>query len=400
MDHALPDQADEPSLPAPWTCADPSTFAWTVLHERHPVLVRTVAEAHPYGPHQLRALDRLLEESTSGVLRPLPDDRHDAEAWRNWTAGHTGMRWDAAPFLLAESYFYRRLLDAIDFFAPGPWFWIDPFAHQKDAELGDPALTDELSGLDRLRDLDQDERLRQLLHASLWGNRADLGFAAHRETTDVRHQPGDGALVADDTTSTISVLRSGPGHVCLVADNAGRELLADLVLIDELISTTGVDSVNVHVKPTPYYVSDATTADVAACLRRLARAGGEAARIAERIRQAFADGRLTVTTHWFNTAPCAYAAMPPDLEAALAAAGLVIFKGDLNYRRVFGDRHWSPSTPCAVAGSYFPSPFVVLRTLKSDVLVGADERITTTLETREPGWRTSGTYALLQHVVP
>ena len=34
----------------------------------------------------------------------------------------------------------RDLLAAVDFFAPGPWHWLDPFAHLKTAELVDPAL--------------------------------------------------------------------------------------------------------------------------------------------------------------------------------------------------------------------------------------------------------------------
>ncbi|MEV0611489.1 ARMT1-like domain-containing protein [Polymorphospora rubra] len=58
--------------------------------------------------------------------------------------------------------------------------------------------------------------------------------------------------------------------MCLVADNAGRELLADLVLVDHLLAAGLAERVTLHVKPYPYYVSDATTADVVGCLRRLA----------------------------------------------------------------------------------------------------------------------------------
>ena len=35
----------------------------------------------------------------------------------------------------SESYFYRRVLDAVGFFEPGPWRGVDPFAPLKRAEL-------------------------------------------------------------------------------------------------------------------------------------------------------------------------------------------------------------------------------------------------------------------------
>ena len=49
-------------------------------------------------------------------------------------------------------------------------------------------------------------------------------------------------------------------------------------------------------------------------------------------------------------------------------------KGDLNYRRLVGDRLWPPTTPFADVTAYFPGPVAALRTLKSDVIVGLDAR--------------------------
>jgi len=204
------------------------------------------------------------------------------------------MPWLDAPFLWSESYFYRRLLDAIGFFEPGPWRWVDPFEDLKAAELADPGLEPDLAALDDLQRLPAGEQGAAKLLASLWGNRADLGFRIGR-SPQAREQESS-RLVADDSADLRAAL--GPdASVIIVADNAGRELLADLVLIDHLLQQGHARAIMLHVKPWPYYVSDATTTDVLACLRRLARTSGSAAEIAHRVHAAMADGRLGLYTH-------------------------------------------------------------------------------------------------------
>jgi len=70
-----------------------------------------------------------------------------------------------------------------------------------------------------------------LLLASLWGNRADLGFRIGVEATDGNHHDAAG-LIADDTVPLLTALHSGPQTIAVIADNAGRELLSDLILIE------------------------------------------------------------------------------------------------------------------------------------------------------------------------
>src|SRR5690606_32721332 len=133
--------------------------------------------------------------------------------------------------------------------------------------------------------------------------------------------------------------RGGPGRVCLIADNAGRELLADLVLVDHLLQTGRADRVELHLKSHPYYISDATGADLLACLNRLRTAGGEAATIGTRLWQGLRGGHLHLEAHPFYCTPLTFHDLPPELAARFTPAKLVIIKGDLNYRRLVGDRH-------------------------------------------------------------
>ncbi|CAM5746177.1 hypothetical protein SAFG77S_00801 [Streptomyces afghaniensis] len=89
--------------------------------------------------------------------------------------------------------------------------------------------------------------------------------------------------------------------------------------------------------------------------------------------------------------------MPADLRADFASATLTVVKGDLNYRRLVGDRLWAPTTPFPDVTAYFPGPVAALRTLKSDVITGLDARTEAELVAAEDQrWRTSGTHALIQ----
>lgn len=382
--------------PAPVILGDePGSFPHSVLAERHPAIVRQVREAFPYGPEQHRALDALVESCAKGVIEPPPADASDRDHWAAWGMDeYVGRSWFDVPWLWSESHFYRRLLDAVGYFGPGPWQGIDPFRPSKLAELRSRETDEELAALDDLADRPAAERTEALLHGSLWGNRADLGFRLSDADAEARAAvPG---LVADDG-DTLRRLLTDADTLCLIADNAGRELIPDLLLIAHLLAHGSIRRAVLHVKPYPYYVSDATTADVVDALRRLTDAPGAAAGYGRRLWSAMADGSLTVRAHPFSCAPLPYADLPDDFRAELAAATLTLVKGDLNYRRLVGDRRWPPTTAFAEVTAHFPGPVAALRTLKSDVITGLDADTEAALvAAEEQRWRTSGTHALIQ----
>lgn len=393
----MPDRSDTPLAPV-LLADEPGSFPHSVLAERHPAIIRQVRESFPYDPERHRALDALLASCAKGVIEPLPADAHDRGRWTAWGAdAYTGRSWFDVPWLWSESYFYRQLLEAVGYFTPGPWQGIDPFRPSKLAELDAPETDEELAALDSLADRPADEQDRALLHGSLWGNRADLGFrlsdAGHGETSS-----DTPPLVADDSETLWSLLPpSGAATLCLIADNAGRELVPDLLLIAHLLTEGRVGRAVLHIKPYPYYVSDATHADVLDALRRLTAAPGAAATYGHTLWSAMTDGRLVVRAHPFSSGPLPFAEMPGDLREELATATLTIVKGDLNYRRLVGDRLWPPTTPFAEVTAHFPGPVAALRTLKSDVITGLDARTEAALvEAEGQKWRTGGTHALIQ----
>ena len=374
------------------TAADAAAFPHSVFHVRHPKVIAQVKAALPYGPAQLSALDSFLDQTLHGTLDPLPqDDAGDRAQWDRWGQGYLGrgLRWTDAPFLWAESYFHRRLLSATGYFT-GPWRGVDPFGPMKAASLGGAGLAAELAGLGPTAALSLPERDRAALHASLWGNRADLGFQL------VAGAPVVPEVLVDDGPSLFAHLDASPGPVNLVADNAAEELVYDLLLIDHLLRTGRATRLALYLKPRPYYVSDATAQDFALGVRLLGTIPGPAADAAGRLRAACAQGRLVIHTPEFFCAPLGFDALPQDLVRAVAEARLTVFKGDLNYRRLVGDRLWDEQTPFRALTSYLPGPVAALRTYKSEVSVGIDPDTAAKLDAAEPGWRYAGRHAVIQ----
>ncbi|WP_207922273.1 damage-control phosphatase ARMT1 family protein [Saccharopolyspora terrae] len=366
------------------------SFGWRVFHERHPVMIERLLSAHPFGPDVREALSALLRQSTGGVVEPLEDDAPDHGVWAGWIADQVGRPWAETSFLWAESYFFRKLLAATGFFAPGPWRGVDPFAPMKRAELHNAATDETLKALDELPHLSAADRDAAVVQAAVWGNQADLAFQLSTDASGATS-----GLVAGSPEEFWSLFGE-PGAVHLVADNSAGELAADLVLVDRLLTTGRADHVVLHVKPNPYYVSDATPSDVLEVLNHLTGTSGEAGDIGRRVQESLRAGEIAVRSHPFFCAPGDFSEMPDDLRADFASAAVTIFKGDLNYRRLVGDRHWPATRPFDEAVSYFPGPLAALRVLKSEVVVGLSAGTVSSLDEGEEPWRTKGSHALIQ----
>lgn len=118
----------------------------------------------------------------------------------------------------------------------------------------------------------------------------------------------------------------------------------------------------------------------------------------------FDSGKFSIRHHSFWTTGYSFHAMEdvaPGLFKCLRGPALVIFKGDLNYRKLTRDGLWPHSTPFVDAlgplGSGSGIKVLALRTNKADVCVGVDPDRLELLEASAPdeAWVRNGKYGVI-----
>ncbi|RPI32560.1 MAG: protein-glutamate O-methyltransferase family protein, partial [Chloroflexota bacterium] len=374
----------QPSLPLPEPLrgADENSFAQYSVVVRLVDIGRRALSENKLPLERAVKLERLVTEIPSAPIRLLDDtDSPDAAEWQGYISPYLGLDWLQVPWFFAEEYFYRRILEATGYFEPGAGQGVDPFEDQKRLgletsqegyRLMSAALNRRLAGTGSRRDA-----LHALLNADLWGNQSDLSLWPAGETGKPDHADGDRAsafLLVDHSEAVLDHLyQQDPqrAQVEFWVDNAGFELVCDLCLADFLLSAGLAATVHLHLKAQPTFVSDAMIKDVRSTISSLSQDRDADVRLfAGRLAGHVESGRLMLDEHTFWTSPLAAWEMPPDLYQRFSQSHLVISKGDANYRRILGDRHWPYTTPIDQIVSYFPAPLLLLRALKSEVAAG------------------------------
>jgi uncharacterized protein with ATP-grasp and redox domains len=395
---------DVRALPPLIMTSEPGSFAWQVIHTRQPRLLDEALRQNDFPEAIRHDVLSLRRELTNGYIRGLNEDAPDRAFWDEAVLPYRGRSWFEVPFLWGEAFFYRRLLEATRYFQPGDWQGIDPFRARKQDELAQPVARQLVETTLNAASDDLTQQFALVVQGSLWGNQADLSFRYHQasqtggepEATPAPPSENEHVLIDQSAQLWQAVQATDCRRVALIADNVGSELLLDLVLCDFLLERGIVEQVTLHLKPQPFFISDAMPQDVDDSLLLLEQSGGVLANLAARLRVQSETGQLVQQTHWFYPTPLSYAQLPADLAAQLAEADMVILKGDLNYRRLAGDRFWPHTTPFEGVAASFPAPLVLLRTIKSEVMLGLDEATIERVQQADPDWLVSGQWSVIQ----
>ncbi|KAI0744716.1 hypothetical protein C8Q76DRAFT_789208 [Earliella scabrosa] len=394
------------------------------------------------------------------VLPKIPDDGEALTDIYNSELEHLAEKnqntWLTVPWLYSECYLYRLIRSF--FVQTKYWKDYDPFLSQKEATFQKSSkaiyqLATTMHELERDKDTlasDPDNLkiiFKEMIQMCLWGNATDLSMLTHLSHDDIQHLQTVGKdaqaaraeyILRDDQEKVWTHLTSLSGktdsRIDFVLDNAGFELFTDFVFADFLVTYTPyVSKVVFHPKLIPWFVSDVTPPDFKSATASLLSPtffpqestpeGAPAASASEESREHLsamvkrwesyiASGvfSLSVPIDYplgasdlkanFWTSPYPYWNMKelaPELFSDLASSNLVIFKGDLNFRKLTGDVQWPPSTPFEeaigpIAGSF---PILSLRTNKADVIVAVDPDVAKKLDESGEKWRYNGKYALV-----
>lgn len=253
-----------------------------------------------------------------------------------------------------------------------------------------------------------------LLQVALWGNKCDLSISSGSENSQkqcvleqLSHLKPN--ILADDTTVTLSTLRGAANpksgqtvRIDIVLDNAGFELVTDLCLAEILLVSGLASSIHFHGKAMPWFISDVTEEDFSWTLHTMQATNNQAlSHFGSKWRSRLQDRSWVFKAHYFWTLPYDYSKMrdkAPDLYQDLGQAYLVFFKGDLNYRKLVGDRNWDPTTPfCTSLRGFHPAPLCSLRALKADTVAGLKPGVAKEVQKKEGNWQTSGNWATISY---
>lgn len=382
------------SLPPYIMTSDEGSFAQKTIHGRKPLIIDMALSSNNFTPDIKRAFVELKQELIHGWISPLDEITDDHDVWQQDLALWVGKSWYEIPWFLAETYFYRRILAISRYFHPGPFNKVDPFELPKNEDIQDGlGVFEEIYS--SLLQAAPDQNFRDVINKALWGNRGDLslmnpvdtgmGSQAHR-------------IILDQTDQAYKYLNlAKPAKVAYFFDNVGKELYFDLALIDYLLQSELAALVTCYLKNQPFFVSDAMPGDVMQTVDHMMRSDTPQVRqLSQRLLNSIKTGQIELLAPPFFTCSRMYREMPEDLQQQLKLHDLVILKGDVNYRRVMGDRHWPLTTPVAMAAGYFPTNFLSLRTLKSELALGLTSDILNKVESEaDPDWLTNGKRGLI-----
>ena len=237
-----------------------------------------------------------------------------------------------------------------------------------------------IKGAETPEQLEQAEQVlfTEMCEICLWGNATDLSLLTDLSYEDIQKLQGSEArkaseknILVNDLGKAFKVLTTAQKEgkkdrrVDIVLDNAGFELFVDLVLAGYLLASGLATTVVFHPKSIPWFVSDVLPTDFAALLSALADSQSFYSDLSEddkhigkqpvplsEVEQAnlqflfqnwsmmHAEGQLMLRPNDFWTAAGSYWRLPkgePELYEDLKQSELVIFKGDLNYRKLTAD---------------------------------------------------------------
>ncbi|KAK5121911.1 hypothetical protein LTR85_004483 [Meristemomyces frigidus] len=400
-------------------------------------------------------------------LSPLVDDGSPDIAGYNAELKQRGEpKWFNVPWLFSECYLYRRM--ATLFSTSQHWKSYDVFSKQKMSTFRSsrPAvielaaryndLTKQLRSTDSaLANASEEEReqaqqavFTEMCEICLWGNATDLSLLTNLSYDDIQKLQGSESrkaneknIVVNDFPAAFATLKQAQKsgakerRVDIVLDNAGFELFVDLVLAGYLLQSGLATHIVLHPKNIPWFVSDVVPKDFSDLLNVLVQAksfyetpseddearGVTPQSLSDKEQQdlkllfenwggLYAEGKIVLRPNGFWTEGGSYWRLPataPSLYADLKESELVIFKGDLNYRKLTADAMWDPTTPFAEAigpmGRGSGVRVLALRTCKADVVVGLSEGEDERLKGMEGGggeggarkWAWSGKWAVV-----
>ncbi|GFY56318.1 damage-control phosphatase ARMT1 [Trichonephila inaurata madagascariensis] len=428
-------------LPEHYSGKYKGSFAYLTIKDRLPVILVKVVDflcqnkkdlVVSYGEVAKEEIKEIIgklsalqnEMITNKTIKPLICDVPDVTVWNDYLEKQEKIygfppAWFESPWLYVECYFYRRIKQTFQFSTVLKEF--DPFHKQKEnsfLSLMDAvlflcsALNETLAELKNSNGTtDLFKFFRTYLEISLWGNKCDLSISAGMESIQQNNPLTQldefrENIIVNDTETLWQILQdlnkfSKDVSIDIILDNAGFELFCDLCLLHFLQEAKLVKKVQLHVKMMPWFVSDTLEKDIHWLLKTLLQSNHKIlVNFSKDCSNKIISGEWNIVNEPFWTYPHDYSEMKtvaPVLYEQLSKSDVLIFKGDLNYRKLTGDRQWNETTSFKESlNGFLPTSLVTLRTVKADVIVGLRPGTSNRIAQISENWKFKGDFAVIQ----
>lgn len=409
------------------------SFAYVTLQARMPGIMQQVVQTlsskqedlvKEFGENVLKDIHQ-ISESIFRLKRELERDSqftlfHGDDADRGkWNAFLLALprpkrSYFRACWLHSECYLYRRLYS---FFENSKYLRsFDYFADLKreDLEISDKAIIRLTEATRNLKNAY--ESFSKLMRINMWSNRFEVKLSAYVfDAEDNRSAIAildsvanlDKSLLVDDTVLVWNCLQRAKGQneiiLDYICDNGGFELFTDLLFMEYVLDHHLVTQVRLHVKAIPWYISDVMEHDVYWTISYLQKFPNPLVSGLGKKLHGMIQARQIIMAplSHFWTGPQSYFVMidsDAELHNYISKAQLVIFKGDLNYRKLLGDYIWDPTEEFITCLRGFrPTNICAMRNVKCEVICGLPEGATDYLLKVDPTWMISGSYGVIQY---
>ena len=373
------------SRPAQVMTSDPDSFARYTVLKRFPRIVAQVIQDNHYPPVINKALAALQDEvAGGGVVSPLSDAYPNNTEWNRELGSSSSKSWLDLMWYFSEAFFYQRLLDIVQYFQPGDLQGLDPYQKQKREQVsGD--IRSFASIWDQFEHLSLEDHFELILHSCLWGNRADLSMTSFIDgdsSQGLSTRQERSFILVDHTQQARAWLAQGINNIGFINDNIGADTLFDLVLADFLLKQGWAQQISFNLKDRPYFISDAMPQDIRFMISELQKDPNHFVQeLGKRLANYHEHRQLILKCNAFWTSGATFEEMPSTVINELRQADFLILKGDANYRRLLGERHWPFATPMQEITQYFPFSFLALRTIKCEILAGLSPDLAQEMQT-------------------
>lgn len=369
-------------------CAsDKNSFAFFTIKERFP---------ENYKKCGLSDYEETIEKTVKEGLGNRPQN---LESHPGWNAIYNATkRWHnetikdfffKAPFFLVEFYFYHLLLVKKNFAENR----IDFFASNKDFDLLE--INNEMNFQNAMKNLfaekstEDKSLLKTVLNFSLTGNTADLSQLSETKENHVQ-------VLHDDSDQCYVYLSNKKKNkqIDIICDNSGRELFSDLYLAVFMILHNYAKKVILHVKPCPFFVSDATAEDFGKLVNLITK-DKDNKPVNQELLALLNKDCICVREDVFWVEPKCFNRMPNRLKHHFKKSSLIVVKGDLNYRRLVQDKNWNYDDSFAKRILLRKRPVLSPRVLKSDLIVGVSPAMNSFAKSQENQYQRNGKFGVI-----